>query len=149
MYTHIGVRRTPVGSSQYYMSVCLYICLSISLYLCLSVSLSGHPHICLTIIRVACNFLQRMRPQDILSNPLSGSITCPSVHPSVCPFVRDSFRIFVFAINSSVGVQRRNSFIPILGSKVPQWGPVELLCLSLCFYFRYYASLFGDRLYGQ
>ena len=47
--------------------------------LCLSVSLSGRPCCFLLIIFVAHNCVQRMRPKAMGSNPLSGSIICPSV----------------------------------------------------------------------
>ena len=37
---------------------------------------------------------------------------------------------------TSVGVQISNAFIPTLGSSVPQWGSVDLICpsvsLSVC-----------------
>ena len=75
IYPHSGVRRTPMGSSQAYMSV--------SMSLCLSVSLSGHLCFILVIICASHNFVQRMQPQATGSNPLSGSIICPFVCPSV------------------------------------------------------------------
>ena len=54
-----------------------------------------------------------------------------SVHPSVHLVVRGPFAIFVFVLISSVGVQRRDAFIPTLGSKGTQWGPVKLMWSSL------------------
>ena len=74
IYSHNGVRRTPVGYSQAYMSVCLSFCLSISL--------SGHPRLFLAIIRVARNYAHRMGLQATVSTPLSGTIICPSLNPS-------------------------------------------------------------------
>ena len=35
--------------------------------------------------------------------------------------------------------------IPTLGSRGPQWGPVDLICLSLCLYVRLPALLSGDH----
>ena len=74
----------PVGSSRAYMSV----------------SLSGCSRRFLAIIRAARNFAQRMWPQATGSNPLSGSIICPSVRSSA-----GFFAIFVFVLISSLGVQ--------------------------------------------
>ena len=99
-----------------------------SLYLYLSVHTSVRPCHFWAIIHVARNCAQCMRPQTTGSNPLSGSIICPSVRP----VVRGPFVVFVFVLISSVGVQRRNSFIPTLGSGGHQWGPVEIVCLSIC-----------------
>ena len=65
-------------------------------YLCLSVPMSVCPCRFLTIIRTACNFLQRMRTQATGSNPLSGIIICPSVRPSFLPSVRSSAGLFQF-----------------------------------------------------
>ena len=62
-----------------------------------------------------------------------------SVHLSVYLVVRRPFAVLVFVFISNVGVQRRNAFIPTLGSEGPQWGPVELLYLSV----RLSVSLYG------
>ena len=71
------------------------------------------------------------------------SILCPSVRPSF--FVRGPFwflylysiflilEIITVAITiTSVRVQHRDEFIPTLRSSIPQWGPVKLMCLSVC-----------------
>ena len=119
-----------MGSSQAYRSVCLSVCMYVSTSFHLSVSLSGRLHHFLVIICADRKFAQRMRPQDMGSNPLSGSIICPPVRSSAHPFVHQIFANFVFVFNSfnnlemititinitSVGVQRRNTFIPTLGS---------------------------------
>ena len=57
---------------------------------------------------------------------MNGSIICLSVRPVVC----EDFAIFVFVLISSLGVQHRDAFIPILGSKGPQWVPGKLVCMS-------------------
>ena len=119
LFTHTGVQ-----SSLY---VRPYLCSSVYL----SVSLSGHPRQFLEIIRAACNFTHSMQPQSTGSNPLSGSIICPSVHPSghlqaVCGFL--------FVLIYSVGVQRCDVFIPTLVYKGPQWGPVKIISTSVCPY---------------
>ena len=93
-------------SEPIYMSVCL----SISLSLRLSVSVSGHPRRFLVIIRAARNCMQRMQTQATESNPLSGSIIFPSVHPSDC--LRYFFN-FLLVLISSVGVQPHDTFILI------------------------------------
>ena len=62
------------------------------------------------------------------SNPLSGSIILPSVRPISCPW---AFDIFVFVLISSMGFQPHNAFMPTLGSKVIQWGPVEPIYMSI------------------
>ena len=103
IYPHTVVRRTPVGSSKYYMSVCMYVCLSVSLslclsispYLCLPVSQSSRPHRFLEIICTARNCTQRMWPQATGSNPLSGSIIFLSVHPSGLPQAIHDFFIYI------------------------------------------------------
>ena len=56
-FPHTGVRRTPVGSSRYYVSVHLSLCLSVSL----SLYLFGCPCRFLVNSRAACNCVQRMR----------------------------------------------------------------------------------------
>ena len=53
-----------------------------------------------------------MRPKATGSNPLSGSIICLSVRPSIRLVVRRTFVIFVFVLISSIGVQCRDAFIP-------------------------------------
>ena len=60
----------------------LCVCLTISMSLCIYVTLSGLLRRFLTIICVANNFAQSMQLQATVSNPLIGSIICPSVHPS-------------------------------------------------------------------
>ena len=127
--------------------------LSVSPYLCLSfwssTSLFGNHEI------AARNFSQRMQPQSMGSNPLSGSMVCPSFHM----FVRSSvglLRFFVFVLTSNVGIQCRNAFIPTLGSS--QYyiyvclSVHTFLCLSiylsLFISVRSSASLFGDYLRG-
>ena len=77
-----------------------HICLSISLSLCLYVSIFGLPHCFLAIICATHNCAQRMRPQATGSNPLSGSIICPSVCPSILPW---DFCGFCICINFHCG----------------------------------------------
>ena len=75
---------------------------------------------------------------------------------SVRSIVCEPFVVFVFVLTSSVGVQRRDEFIPTLGSGGPQWGPVKVICLYV---FPYVSpslhlsvwssvSLFGDHSRG-
>ena len=116
-----------------------YLRLSVYLSLYISVSLSGHPRRFLAIIHVACNCAQRIRLQAMGSNPLSGSIICPSVRTPVHPVVRGPFSVIVFVFISCVGFQRRDSFIPTVGSSGPQWGPVDIIRMCVCFS----VSLFG------
>ena len=55
---------------------------------------------------------------------------------------------------NSVGFQCCNTFIASLGSRRPQLGPVELMCLSIrpsahlfvCLSFLFFVSLFGDQI---
>ena len=63
--------------------------------------------------RVARNCAQRMRPQGTGSNPLSGSIICPSVCPVVRPVVRGPFCDFCICILISTlgGPECRDAFI--------------------------------------
>ena len=74
---------------------------------------------------------------------------CPSVHLSGNLW---EFYDFIFVLISSVGVQRRDTFIPTLGSEGPQWGPDKLICpyLSLFLYLsvRSSAAMFGDNFPG-
>ena len=134
----------------------LYVCLYLSPYLRISVSLSGHPHLFFGNHEIAArNFSQRMQPQSMGSNPLSGSMVCPSFHMSVRSSV-GLLRFFVFVLTSSVGIQCRNAFIPTLGSS--QYyiyvclSVHTFLCLSiylsLFISVRSSASLFGDYLRG-
>ena len=140
-----------MGSSQAYMSARLSVCLSVCLSLCLSVSLYNRPRRFLAIIRAACNCAQRMRPQATGSNPLSGSIICPSVRLS--GRMRQFCNFGIFVLISSVGVQRHDAFTPTLGSKGSMWGPVELICPSVSLSIRLYLCLsvqspmplFGDQ----
>ena len=53
------------------------------------------------------------------------------VHPPVQSSA-GLFWVFLFVFISSVGVQCRGAFIPILGSEGPRWCPFELICISLC-----------------
>ena len=107
------------------------ICRSVRPSLCLSVSLSGQPCHFLEIICVACNFAQCIQPQATGSNIPSGSIICPYVHLSIRLVAHGPCAIFLSVLISSVGVQRRDEFIPTPVSKVPHWGPVEIICLSV------------------
>ena len=77
--------------------------------------------------------------QDLIHDSLrllSVSIMCLSIHLVVC----GPSAIFVFVLFYSVGVQRRDVFMPTLGSDRPYWGPVKFifpsvylyLCLSVC-----------------
>ena len=80
------------------------------------------------IIRADRNYRQRMHLQAMRSNPLSGSIICPSTGLSSCLRVFCDFCIW---IDFQCWVKRRAVFIPKLGSEGPQSGPVELIALSL------------------
>ena len=53
--------------------------------------------------------------------------------------------IFVFVLISSVGVQHCNAFIPTLGLEGPQWGPIEIIFLSVRLSAVTSASLFGNQ----
>ena len=103
-----GVQRTPVGSSWAYMYVCLSLRLSIFLPL-------------FSVVRVdfwrsnlvARNCVQRMWPQAMGLNTLSGSIIFPSVHLYIHPSIQSStglLRFLYLYIDSQSGVQRRNEF---------------------------------------
>ena len=73
IYPHTGVRRTPLWSSWYHMSV----------------SLSLYPFVCVTFgqsKRVSHSCTYCMRPQTKGSNTHSGSITCPSIRMSGRPW---------------------------------------------------------------
>ena len=104
------------------------LCLSIYMSVRLSVSISVLPRLFLAIIHAPCNCMHHMRPQTMESDPLSGSIICPPVQSCGCP---QDFCDFVFILSISVGVQLHDAFIHTLGSKGPQWGPVELICLYI------------------
>ena len=104
--------------------VCIYVFMYVCLYLCMVV------HAPFFVINAASNCAQNMWSQVMGQNPLSGSRICLSIHLFICgPFV-----IFLFLLIPSVGVQHRNGFIPTLEPKGPQWGPVELICPSLCLF---------------
>ena len=105
--------------------------------------------------KCAHNCAQCIRPQDT-TNPVSGSIICPSVCPYVC--LRDLYVYSIVLILdmttitftiTSVGFQRCDTFICTLGSQGPQWGPVKFMCLCIFLYVYLYvwssASLFGDQ----
>ena len=64
-------------------------------------------------------------------NTLSGSIICPSICPSFHPVLSRPVYNFCICINFQCGVQIRDAFIPALGSKGPQWFPVNLICISV------------------
>ena len=85
----------------------LHVRLYFSLSVRLSVSLFGHPRRFLRIIRAARKCVQRMWTHATGSNPLSGIIK----YPSIRPVVYGPFLILVFVLFSSVGVQRRDTFI--------------------------------------
>ena len=111
-----------MGYSQAYMSVCLSVRLYVSLY----------EHLCcfLTIIRGANNCANRMRTQATGSNPLSGSIICPSVrmsiHISVCvSFHPRAFCDLVICVNP----QSRFQSTPVGSS----WTYMSV-CLSVSLY---------------
>ena len=104
-----------------------------SLYLHPSIRLSFYlfsiPHRFLTIIGAVHNCTQRMWLQAMESNPASGSILCISV--CLSGFLQ-AFCDFCISIISSVGFHLCGAFIPILGSKGPLWGSVELIWPSVC-----------------
>ena len=140
-------------SSSLFLSLCMSLCLSIWL----SVSIFGNQS-------TACRIC-RLMPGV---NSLSGSITCLSVRPyvrsSICPVVHGTFVIFylystvlilemitITITITSVGVQSCGEFVPVLGSKGPQWGPVKLMyvrfstCPPLSLSVQSSASLFDDH----
>ena len=71
------------------------------------------------------------------------------VRQSVSPVIRWTFAVFLFVLIYSVGVQRRDAFIPTLGSRETQWCPVKLMCPFICAYVSLYiwssSSLFGEH----
>ena len=141
-----------MGSSRSYVSMYLSLCLSVSLSLCLF----GHPHRFLTKICAARNCVQRIRLQATGSNTLSGSIICPSLHPSVYYYAGLLQFLHLYSIVlvlemitititiTSLRVQGCYEFIPTLGSEEALWGPVEIIypsislfiCMSVCLYLR-------------
>ena len=74
IYSHTGVQKIPVGSSQAYMSACLSVYLSFSLSLCPVFRVSFWRS-----KRAAHKCAQRMRMQATGTNPLSGSIIFPYI----------------------------------------------------------------------
>ena len=107
-----------MGSSRAYMYVCLSLRISIFVSIC--------PVVRVTFCRskrAAHNYVQRMWPQAMGSNPLSGSIICPSVHPSIHPSIQSSaglLRFLYLYINSQCG------------GPAPRCIFFEIICLSLC-----------------
>ena len=104
-----------------------------------------------------------MWPKATDLNLLSGSILYLSVHlyvwssvgllliyvclsgppqdfldPNECIVVLDPYTENEYKYISSVGVQHRDAFIP-------QWGPVKLMCLSLCLSVVFSASTFDNN----
>ena len=116
-----------------------------SLSFCLLVSLSGRTRLFLAIIHAAHNCAQRMWPQATGSNPLSGSIICPSVRPSVrpsvCPSVRLSVRLRTFC-NFCICINFRCGG-PALRCFPPHWGLSDPSEVQSSLYVRLYASLSG------
>ena len=121
----------------------LYVRLSLCQYVCLSVSLSVRLRRFLKSKRMARNYAQLMRTQATCLNPLSGSIICSSICPSVRP---RAFCGFLLVLISSVRVQRCNAFIPTLGYGGPHWRTVKniYMCLFLYLYLLS-TSLFGGQ----
>ena len=121
-------------------SVRLSVSLSVSLSLCLSVwysaSLFGDHK------SASHNFVQRMRPQTTGSNPLSGRYNM-SFHLSVqystgllrflyfyyFPVCGSSFTVHLSSIKN--GVVGHLQKIEYLYAFPPNWGPVEIICLSV------------------
>ena len=107
-----------MGFSRYYFSVSL---LSIRMSICLSLSIWSSASIFGDCKSAARTCAQRMRLQATGSNPLIGSIICPSVCSSGCP--RDFAILFFYSIAlipdmitititiTSVEVQRRDAFL--------------------------------------
>ena len=115
IYPHTGVQKTHVGSSRAYTSVCISVYSSVSLSICPVDHVTFWRSKC-----AACNYVQRMRPQATESNTPSGSIICPSVHPSVCPSVRLSGRLqafcnFLICINFQCGGPTSQCIYPHTG----------------------------------
>ena len=119
--------------------MCPWLCLSVSLSFCLSVYLS----IYLSVCRVVCISFWKKSPLPVIACSsyvhrtwvpqynIYRSIICPYVCTSVQASVCRPFAVFLFVFISSVGVQSRGVFIPTLGYRVPQWGPVYLICPSV------------------
>ena len=121
----------------------LYVCQSLCAYFCLSVSMYGCPRRILAIIRANRNCVQHMQPQATGSNPLSGSIICPSVCPSV---PTRAFCDFCICINFQCGVQRHDSFSPYWGPEDPSGVQSSLyvhisVYMSVCLSIYLYVSL--------
>ena len=106
IYMHTGFPRTPVGSSQVYVSVYLSLCLSLCLVVRVAFWRSEH---------VDHNCVQRIQSRDTGSNPLSGSIICPPVRLIVC----GNFEIFVFLLVSVWGSSAAIYLSPYWGPKNP------------------------------
>ena len=147
IYPHTGVQRIPVGLIQAYTSFYISACLVVRIFFWWSKG-------------AACNCAHRMRPQAMGSNPLSGSIICPSVRPSVrqyirpyvCPSVWKFFRPsicmsvwpyicllictfvcvpFVIFICINFPVWGSSGVMHTMGSRVTQLGPVDIICTSV------------------
>ena len=97
-FTHIGFLRTPVGSSPYYMSVSIFLCLFFSLSLCLLGRLSRFlkKNAWPLILFSACG----CRPRVIQYNFYSSII-----FTYVCPFSRPQaiFNFCIFTFSSVLG----------------------------------------------
>ena len=138
------------------------------MYVYLSVSLSCCPHCFLVIIQAARNCTQRMQPQTMGSNTLSGSIMCSpvflSVHPSVCLSFHLSVWLYVVILWFLYLYQ-----FPVWGSSgtihlCPNWVPkypsgVQLSIYILTFFYCYIylsvpashflAKLCADHIWAQ
>ena len=124
----------------------LYIYPTVSMPLNISVYLSLCLVICViflqsfvwpVISRSACGHIPRGQKPEWQYN----MSVCFSLRLVVC----GPFSFFVFVLIFSKGVQRRNAFIPTLGSEGTQWVPVELICTSLCLSVCSYVYLFDNH----
>ena len=116
-----------VRSNREYMSFYMYV----SLYLCVSLCLSVWSYVSIfgNNKSAARNCAVSMRPQATGSNPLSSIIKFPSIQSSTC-----LLKCFVFVLKFQCGVQRRDAFIPTLGSRGPQWGLFKFIYLYVSLY---------------
>ena len=143
--------------AQLRLCVCMYVCL----FICLSMFVSGNNK------SVSWNCAQSMQAQAMGSNPLSGSIICLSVRPSV-RFSSGLLRFWYLYLIVLILCRwlQLLLLIPVWGSNIVmnlylQWGPkdpigVQLkLCvcvsvpMSLCLSVLVFTSLFGDHFCGS
>ena len=101
IYTHTGVRRTPVGSSLAYMPVCISVCMSVHLSFCLSfwssTSILGDQIARPVITCSACSrYMYRgggdisytkIKTLNVTPSDINYVYVCISIRPSVCLYL--------------------------------------------------------------